>query len=335
MTYIDANALTLGDYALMSNDPLIREVAMSMIKAGCVFQDVPIITDETLKHSYARIKGVLPTINWSPLNGEPVGVKTDPEHREEEFMFFRNSFDFDEYLLRDKNAIDDPRDIQIKAYLESVSYELNDALINNTHKSTPGRSRAQNKNCFVGIRERLDDAMYGQVVSDCKIAATADLSDSGLTSTQGNLFIRQMQSVLDAMGVPEGDDVSFYMNDNLIDRVEAGIRFMGAGGGFDMTKDAFGRTLLTYRNAKIRRVGRITSTESSDGAQDTGSVYTSLYAVQWARGTAYGWQFEPPTVKPEFYLPNGIAKRVVVQGGYGLLFPSNRAIGRLYGVKVA
>jgi hypothetical protein len=347
---VDSNAITIADYALYSNDPLVREISMSMINAGSVFEDVPVITRKTLKAVGSRTIGGLPTVGWKKLNAEPTAVKTTPDPYSETFYFFRDAVQIDEYIQEDENQIDDPVDYNVQAYFTALSYELNDALINNTHVSYATRNRTVNLDCFVGLRERLDNAEYKMQSADTLKTADAsagDLSDSGITGAKANVIIRSMQSVMDAMGAEDGDGVVIYMNDDLIARLEYGIRAMGAGGGFDMTRDAFDRKVMTYRNAKIKRIGRsaptvtgsqsyiITSTESADGMADTGSVYTSMYFVKWGKQTGYGWQFHPPKVTPEYELDSNVIKQVVMKGGYGLMFPNTRAIGRLKGIKVA
>lgn len=345
---IDNNAMTLTDYALHSNDPLIQEVAMSMIKAGSIFQDLPVITNPSLKVTGGRIVGGLPDVPWSPINGEPTIVKTEPKHYEEAFYFWREGLDFDEYLLQDKNAIDNPINIQSKALIDAKAYQLNDMLINNAHRTLPGRNRTADPNGFVGFRERLDNPVYGLNIADCnKTAGGLDMSDGSISDNNANKLIRMMQSVLDAMGANEGEGVVIYMNDDLIARIEFGIRELGAGGGFDITKDAFDRSIMTYRNAKVRRIGRkapdssgnqpyiITSTETQDGSKDSTGDCTSMYFAKYGRDSLYGWQFHAPRLDPKFNLDNGVIERVIFKGGYGINTPNTRAIGRLHGIKVA
>lgn len=347
---VDSNALSLIELAQYSNSPLVKEVAMSMIKAGSVFQDVPAVTRPTFNLPGARITGGLPTLGWSELNAEPTVVKTNAAHYSESFYFWRNSIDCDELIQMEENQIGGAGQFvntQIKALIEATSYELNDAFINNTHRNVPTRSRSANTKCFVGLRERTENSDYGILSSETVKTASCNLSDAGITATEANKFIRQMQSVLDAMGFPDGDDCIIYMNDDLVARVEFGIRALGAGGGFDMTKDAFDRSVLSYRNAKIRRIGRkapasdgtqayvISSTETADGAKDTTGTYTSLYVAHYGMDSLHAWQFFAPRVKPKMTLDNTVIERVTWEGGYGLNNPNTRAIGRLKGIQVS
>lgn len=346
---VPTGALTLQQYAQFSNSPLIKEVSMAMVKAGVVFQDVPIVTRPSFNNPYARIDGPLPTIGYRELNEEPALISVNAKHIDEKYYHFSNSIAVDELLQLEENAIGNKGafvNTQVKAYLASLRYELNDAFINNTHRTIANRSRSKNLKCFVGIRERLDNSDFNMTSSETKKQATADLSGT-ITGSDANQFVMEMQEVLDAMGFPEGDDCIIYVNDDLLRRVEYGIRDLGAGGGFDMTRDAFDRMVMTYRNAKFRRIGRkapgasgtqsyiITSTESQDGAADTGSLYTSLYVVHYGESDGVsGWQFYPVKVEPKTTDDNGVIERVNIKGGYGLKAVDPRCIGRLHGVKV-
>ncbi len=339
---IDSNALSLVDWYQTSNDPLVKEITFSMIEAGNVFQDIPLITNATIVANGSRVLGGLPAPHWTPLNSDPSAVKGKATPFQEQLWVIRDTIDIDHFIYKDKNQIQNPFDVQVDMYLKGLSYDLNDKFINNQHVTG-------DKNAFVGVRARLDDpAQFGTNVA-CKIdAGGTDLSDGGITGTSANVFIRQLQSVLDEMGSPDGTNVVVYMNDDLLRRVEQGIRELGAGGGFDMTKDNFDRRVLQYKNAKIRNVGRkapladgtqsqyiISSTETADGSADTGGTFTSLYAVKYGRNSFAGWQFEPLKPSGPEKLNNGVTYRLVFDWGVGLWQPNTRAVGRLYDIKVA
>jgi hypothetical protein len=334
--------LSLVDWYQSSNEPLVKEIAFSMIEAGNIFQDIPLITNATLLANGSRVIGGLPAPHWTPINGEPSAVKGKPVSFQEQLWVIRDSIDMDHFIFKDKNQIGNPFDVQVDMYLKGLSYDLNDKFINNEHITG-------DKNAFVGIRARLDDPEQFGTNPACKIdAGGTDLSDDGLTGSTANVLIRQLQSLLDEMGSPDGTNVVIYMNDDLLRRVEQGIRELGAGGGFDLTRDNFDRRVLQYKNAKIRNVGRkspsadgtqsthiITSTEPANGLSDTGGSYTSLYAVKYGKNSFAGWQFEPLKPSGPEKLNNGVTYRIVFDWGVGLWQPNSRAVGRLYGIKVA
>jgi hypothetical protein len=251
----------------------------------------------------------------------------------------RNAIDVDVKLLEDENRIMDPRVAQLNAYLTAVVYDYNDKFINNDHISGEDDS-------IVGLRARLDNPTVYGVASELKIdGAGVVMTQAGMTAATANNFIELIQTMLDYMGRKDGDGVVFYTNDLMIRRWERAIRLLGAGAGFSMVQDAFGRSVTTYRNAKIVDVGRkvdqstriITYTETSAGAAGS-SDYTSIYAVCYGEEKMIGWQFEPlsESVRDIGLIGNdGTISRIVIDWASGLLPMHTRCMCRLYDIKVS
>lgn len=345
---VAAQALSLGEYYLQSNDPIIKEVSYSMIKAGSIFTDIPLVTKKTMKMSGLRIIDNLPVPDYVPINTTPTVVKGKATAYEEEIWILRNAIDIDDMIYQDENAVGDPFDIQIEMYLRGLAYDLNDKVINNYHTNGPNTADSD-PDCFVGIRARLDNpAVYGNNAA-CKIdAGGVDLSDTGLaTAANGNKFIRIMQQMLDEIGSPDGSDVAIYMNDDLLRRIEQGVRTLGAGGGFDMTTDAYDRRIMTYKNAKICNIGRkapipggtqstyiISSTETAAGL-DGASTFTSMYAIRYGVNDFCGWQFGPLKPTEPYKLNDGVIWQSVINWGVGIWQPNTRSVARVFDIKVA
>jgi hypothetical protein len=338
-----SQVLTIADYAQLSNDPLVKAAYTSMLAAQTVFRDVPVVTDPTLKMTGERTL-VLPSVNWAGLNEDPTVTKTAPANFEEQFFFYRNQFQADRWTMTDKNAYVNPLDYQVDMYFKSVAYEMNDAFFNNTHVVYPNRARAANQNCFVGIRERLDNPVYGMATAN-KVASAVDYST--ISATTANALLQEIANLFFQVGSPEGDDCVIYCSETMLTKLDAGIRALGAGGGFNMVTDAYGRSVQVYKNAKVRTAGRkaptaantqaqiITMTETVNGASDTGSTYTSIYVVRYGMDSGFGWQMAPPQIQADAWLDNGVTRAITAEGGMGLYFPSTFAIARLYGLKIA
>lgn len=332
----DSNSLTLSEYAMMSNDPLVKKVTYSLLQMGNVLQDIPLLNAQTLIANGVRFLGNgLPSVAWGKLNQEPTVTKGKPTPFQEQAYLIRNSIDVDTKLVNDRNAITDPRGQQVEAYLRAVTYEVNHRFINNDHVSG-------NSDCFIGIRSRLDNpATYG-VESEMKIDAGGVVMTTSMTAATANSFIEYVDTLLDYMGAPDGSGVVLYMNDLMKRRFARAIRVLGAGAGFTTQQDAFDRTVETYRNAVIRDLGRkadqstriITSTEAADGT-DGSSNYTSIYGVKYGEGYFTGWQFEPLVPRDLGLLDNGVIYRTVFDWAFGLYMEYTRAIGRIYDIKVS
>lgn len=336
---IDANALHLADYALQSNEPLIANVVYSLHRTGSVLQDIPWVTRPTLKMNGVRFtNGNLATTNWRKINEEPAVAKSTPEQFSENVYILSNNIDVDVKLLQDENQIQDPRSLQFNAWLEGVVYDVNDKFINNNHVT--GDADAP-----IGLRHRLDNAGAWGVESALKIdagGATVDLSQGGMTAATANNFIEVVQQLFDEMANPDGDGIVLYMNELVKRRFERAIRLLGAGAGWSMTRDAFDREVVRYKNAIIRVIGRktdgttqiITNTETSAGA-DGASTFSSIYAVRYGESYAMGWQMNPLTVNDLGVLNNGVIYRINMDWAAGTMFSNTRSLGRIYDIKVS
>jgi hypothetical protein len=128
---------------------------------------------------------------------------------------------------------------------------------------------------------------------------------------------------------------------------------MGTSGGFSVMQDQFGRTIQMYKGATIRDIGykadqttRIIlggPTASGQSGEDntglststsTGSIFTSIYAVNYSQDHFFGWQFEPPNVQDLGLINNGVIYRTLIDYAVGLVNASTRSIARLYDIKV-
>lgn len=336
---VDANALNLAQYALLSNSPLVRRVVFSLHEMGSLLQDIPLVTQQTLIANGVRFAGAnaLPTPNWAKINEEPVVVVSTPTPFQEQLYLIRNGIDVDDKLVRDVNRITDPRAVQLQAYLRAITYTINDAFVNNSPVSG-------DVDAVPGIRYRLDNPTQFGCETELKIDGSGvDLSVAGMTATTANTFLETVDTLLDYMGASDGSGVVLYMNDTLKRRFARAVRVL-SGSGFTTTRDLFDRAVDTYKGAVVRDIGRklnqstriITSTETAAGV-DGASNFTSLYGVKWGEDSMMGWQFDPldESIRDLGKLNNGVTWRIVFDWGIGLYQTHTRAIGRIYDIKVS
>lgn len=336
---IASGTVTLADYALMSNNPLVQAVTYSLILYSNVIQDVPLSEKKSLIINGARFEGNLPTVNWSQLNAEGVTTKGTPTAYQEQAYIIRNYIDVDKFLVEEENAIVDPRSVQSEAYLKALTYDINYKFLKNDHITG-------DVNAPVGIRYRIDNGGTFGVRPENKInSGGLDLSQAtlGTTSSNGNKFIEFLDQLLWSVDSPDGEGVILYMNEVMKRRFTFALRNLGTAGGFEITKDMFDRTVTMYKGAVIRDPGYkadqstriITTTELSDGSADTGSTYTSIYAVNYSTDHFSGWQFEPPNVQDLGLIYNGAIYRTLIDWAVGFNNASTRSLGRLYGLKLS
>lgn len=336
---VSTSALTLAQYAILSNDPRILRITYSLLQNAQVLQDIPLTVKKTLYINGSRWTGNLPTVNWARLNTEPTVTTGTPSPYQEQLYFVRNAIDTDRVFVEDENRITDPRAAMIEAYLAAYGYDLNDKFINNDHLA--GDAQAP-----VGLRYRTSSAgqtAYG-TNSDMLIDASGmDLTQANMTAAIANNLIEIVQQLLDRMGTREGEGVTIYANDTWIRRFERAVRIAGVGAGFSIVKDAFDRPVANYKQAKIRDIGRkanqttkiITDTETSAGAAGS-STYTSMYAVRYGEGQFHGWQFDEFMMKDIGRIGNaGTILRNLADWGVGFIQDHTRCVGRIFGFKVS
>lgn len=359
---IDFNgALTLADQAILSNDPLVKEITKSLHKTWNAIKDIPFKTSPSLRQIGQRyINSGIPTPNWTGINSEPVAVKGKPKSYEEQMYLLRNKITVDHVLLDQPNNIVDPVEAQVQMFLEGFAYDFNDKFINNDPTSTaPGNS----PDAFPGLAYRLNNYAQFDIPVDLNVFSKADASINSLLAASSaytgagaaNRLIADIQALLDAMNSPDGDGVVFYCSEMMKRQLEMAIRAMGIGAGFDITQDSFDRPVEKYKNATVRVVGRkadgltsvISNTQTmqdtSSGSPVTWQYYNSggtltnvgatggvLYAVRYGDGYVSGWQSGP--FKPQYLglsKENGIMHNILFDWGCGLWIPHVRAIGRV------
>jgi hypothetical protein len=336
-TDISAQAMSLAQYGVMSNDPLVQAVTFSLLDMGNAMADIPFVNKKSLIANGVRWEGNLPSVNWGSINSDPVTTIGTPTPYQEQAYVMRNSIDVDKLFVDDENAITNPRSAQLAAYLKGVTYDFNYKFIKNDHTSGDANS-------FVGLRYRLDNpATYG-VWSSAKINANGqDLSPTGMTAATANGFLELLDQLIWSVdGGTTGEGVCLYMNEVMQRRIDRALRLMGTSGGLSIVKDQFDRTITQYKAAQIKDIGYksdqatriITTTETAAGL-DGSSTFTSIYAVHYDTGHLFGWQYEPVKATDLGLLNNGVIYRTLVDWAGGLMSANLRSIGRLYNIKIA
>jgi hypothetical protein len=330
---IDFNgALTLADQAVLSNDPVVKEITMSLHQTWNAIKDIPFYTSPSLRQigvRYTNEAGTIPTPTWSAINGEPNAVKGKPKSYEEQMYLIRNKITVDSRLLDQPNNIIDPVEAQVKIFMEGFAYDFNDKYINNDPTSaTAGNS----PDCFPGLKYRLEHRADYDIPSDCLVAPASTSASLDTTSSynalEANGCMSAIQELFDNLNSPDGSGIVLYMNEDTKRRFEFVIRALGAGTGFNTDVDAFDRSVETYKGAKIRTVGR--KLDGTTAVIAAPSNFADIYAVRYGTGYVQGWQSGP--FRPEYLgksKENGIMHNVLFDWGMGLWMPNTRSIGRL------
>lgn len=332
---ISASALTLAQYAIQSNDPLVQAVTFSLIENGNVMQDIPFVDKQTLIANGVRWEGSLPSVNWTNINEEGATTSGTPTPFQEQVYVLRNYIDVDKLLVMDQNQIVDPRGAQTAAYLKAATYDFNHKFVNNNHTSGDAKS-------FVGIRARIDNGTDFGVRSENKIDAGGVVMTQSLTASNANAFLEFLDQLLWSVDAPDGQNVVLYMNEVMKRRLNFALRQMGTSGGLTVDTDQFNRTISQYKGAIIRDIGYkadqstriITNTETAAGV-DGSSTFTSIYAVRFDTEHLFGWQFAPLAAKDLGLMENGVIYRTMIDWAGGLYNGHTRSMARLYDIKIS
>lgn len=330
---IDFNgALTLADQAVLSNDPLVKEITMSLHQTWNAIKDIPFYTSPSLRQvgvRYTNEAGTIPTPTWSSINGEPNAVKGKPKSYEEQMYLIRNKITVDCRLLDQPNNIIDPVEAQIKIFMEGFAYDFNDKFINNDPTSA---ASGNSPDCFPGLKYRLEHRADYDIPTDCLLAPASTVASLDTTASyspaEANGALSAMQELFDNLNAPDGSGVVLYMNEDTKRRFESVIRLLGAGTGFNTDNDAFDRSVDSYKGAKIRTVGR--KLDGTTPVITAPTNFADIYAVRYGTGYVQGWQSGP--FKPEYLgksKENGIMHNVLFDWGMGLWMPNTRSIARL------
>lgn len=341
-TAFDTSAVTLAEYAINHNDPLVTKITMSLLKTWNAIGDIKFQTINTMIQKGVRWKDsdlTQFTVQHRALNTVPQPTKAKPSPYMEQAYILSTQIQLDT-KQDDKNTIQDPAQMQIDGYLEAWTYAFNWWFINNAHDGVSGHDPLGP----VGLKTRLDNpSVYGCALNgsnaDLKIDAGALTVGVGMSADNALLLIDKVEQLLDYMGSEDGTNTVLYMNDYMKRAFKWAVMKLGAAAGWTTDKDAFDRPVEKYRNAIIRNVGRkadqttriISATETSAGA-DGSSTYTSIYAVRHEQDYFSAWQWEPLKPKNLGVDPtNGVAINIVIDWPYGFWMPHTRAIGRIFG----
>ena len=130
---VDSNSLTLQQWAMQSNEPLIQGIAYSLLQVDSVLNDIAFVTKPTMKVNGSRVIGGLPNMGWRKINGSTTVASGTAAPFSEQVYIGSNAIDVDRVLMMDQNAVGNPADQQVKMVLTAWSYDINDKFINNNH----------------------------------------------------------------------------------------------------------------------------------------------------------------------------------------------------------
>ncbi len=307
---IASGTVTLADYALMSNQPLIQAVSMSLIDYGNVLQDIPLVNKASLIANGTRFEGNLPTINWRQVNAEGVSVHGQPTPYQEQVYMMTNYVDVDKYLVLDQNQIVEPRAAQTALVLKALTYDCGGSAADISQAGVTAKTA-------LAFFEMLDQLLW-----------SVDSPDgTGVVVYMNDYVKRRINSVVKFLGTSGGFDITKDQFNRTVTQYKGAV-IRDPGVKADQT------TRIIAGNAIAAGSGSVG--ETSAGADSTGASanFSSIYAVNYGTDHFFGWQFDVMNVQDLGLINNGVIYRTLIDWAVGFMNTSTRSLGRLYDIKI-
>jgi hypothetical protein len=255
-------ALTLAESAKLSQNDLQRGVVETFVLESTVLDRTPLIEVNGNAYAYNE-EATLPGVEFRAVNAAYAESTGTVNPRTETLVILGGDADVDTFIVQTRGNLNDQRAIQTRLKVKAAVTKYQDAFING--------DTAVDANSFDGLKKRLTGA---QVVA----AATNGVGPVA----GGHAFFDALDDLISR--VPGGAD-ALYMNPSIRAKIQSSARRIG---GFDMTRDDFGRPVVTYNGVPMLDAGTkadgsqiIPQTETQGTANGTTS---SIYAVSWSQG---------------------------------------------------
>lgn len=337
VTIDNPGALSLIDQSKLQNPGMVQEAIDSFITNSNVFTDIPLETIGQGALNGSHFIGADWTMPWVPLATDVTSQTLVPTPYAEQLWVIRQPIEIDRLQKDDKRNFGNLFNMQMDWMIKYVNFNVNNAFFNNTALINP--------NAMIGIRARLADPVKYQTNTECVINSGINCNDSNLSASTGIKFGILFQRMLDNMGCEDGEGVTFYGNEDLLRRIDATTRAMGAG-GWNISQDNYDRNVKTFRKAKIRHAGRnaptpngvqtqVLGNENTDGSVNPAGNYTSLFAVRYGKKYFHGLQFKPMMLPaPWLMTNNGFMYKTLFEWMIGLEQPNTRAVSQAFNIQV-
>jgi hypothetical protein len=254
-------ALTLAESAKLSQNDLQRGVIETFVLESALLDRVPLLPVEGNAYAYNE-EATLPGVEFRAVNSAYAESTGTINPRTETLVILGGDADVDTFIVQTRGNLNDQRAIQTRLKVKAAVTKYQDAFING--------DTAVDANSFDGLKKRVTGA---QVI-------TAGANGLGPVAGGHDFF-----DALDALvaAVPGGAD-ALYMNAGIRARIQSSARRLG---GFDQTRDDFGRTVQTYNGIPLLDIGT-----KADGTQilpqtetqGTATTASSIYAVSFSQG---------------------------------------------------
>jgi hypothetical protein len=337
-TIVSAGALTLAEWAKRSSSPVEKGLVNNIYRTSNPIKYLKLADRGVMLASKVErlTNAGLGTVTWVDLGEDGNQYVAGTEFTAEQAFILRDEISCDHLLMQQvPPPVNDPLDIRMQGYAESLYFELCDTFFNNAPSSDTTRKK------WTGIRYRIQNASQYKVNSLCDVnggGTASDLTSAGTTTTV-SYFLMKLDELLAGMGNEDGTDCVAFLDG---DPYRNMVRLMRMSGQLNQMKDNYDRTIITYKNLKFVNTGYkqdrttkiIRTNESAAGVDDASSTFTSVFVVDFGRFK--GWKFggfEP--LWAGWDKSQGYKYRAFFELGVGLAPQTDNCFGRLFNVKAS
>jgi len=253
-------ALTLTEAAKLSNDQLQQGVIETFVIESSFLDLIPFMDIEGNAYKYNE-EATLPGVEFRAVNSAYSESTGTVNQKTEGLVILGGDADVDTFIVKTRGNLNDQRAVQTRMKVKAAVYGYQNAFING--------DTAVDANSFDGLKKRLT----GTQVID---AATNGLPVIGASADAQHIFLDKVDELLASV---VGDVNFLAMNKAIRAKIRSSARRLG---GWDMTRDEFGRSIETYNGIPLLDAGKtaagadvIPQTET----QGTSVVASSIYAV--------------------------------------------------------
>lgn len=321
-----AGTVTLAEFAKMSEDPLVKSVAMILVEESNPMKFLPWETIGGLYKKMLRVQ-TLPSVGRRKLNAAWASSTGTTESLTEGISLVGGNIDVDKEMVDGNQTIAAIRTVQQIMKTKAMAYEFNDNFINGSVQSDVDN--------FDGLVARCDrsDMTTQKLVS----ATTTSLIDD--TQAHALNFLKELDRLMYAI---DGHQPTFLITNSVgLRTLNSAIRTASV---LNVTKDNWGHqiTSLPGSGAPIYDIGvkadqitNILPDETITGVQATGD-YFSILAVKVGEGTDF-WGIQKHALEAidAGKMEDQVTYRTNVNWPVGLAQINKRSIARLYGIKKA
>lgn len=338
MSTFTGAAMRLEDYAKLSRSNVTKGLTEALYKTDNILKDIPFRPSSAFKMTGLRLsKNGLPTPSYGRLNETPERHRTTVEQHQETAILLRGNVYMDRRYATMKDLLTSPVKVQTTGLLAAWTRKLNTDYI----LADPGAG--SDIEGPIGLRTRiLNPTKYGHA-ADCDIDGSSINATGTMTKSDAINLFSKFNAALLKMGNPDGRGAVIYVNEELSLALDRAGQLGDNGSLLRTDRDNYKHSFLTYKEARIRRVGRtlddatqvIPNTENAAGTLLTGGDRTSAYIATYGESDIDAWSDGELDLVKTGTDDTGTQHIWLLDHLFGLYHSHDRTIARIYGIEIS